>query len=261
MGATFKSIALLLVSIALWPLTACVVIPVRVPESTRNTLGAKEQLDFGFLKAGATTRNDVTKNLGAIDTGVKERFFWGRWQSSKWYVVASALGGEGDRVWNVHNILIRFDANDIVSDWAIIGNNELDRRLDLLDEHDDFPLNLPQDLQVLPRRSRTLAQLSLKDESIEYTGLCSSLTTARRNIDKLTSSASVSETGERGVFVADTTVELHAKLHFSVPAESRCVTKKQKTKVHKTRTLEIILDPPDYLLLRRYFRQTKHDSH
>jgi hypothetical protein len=261
----------LLVSIALWPMMACMVIPVRVPESTRNTLGTKEQLDFAFLKAGTTTRNDVTKNLGAIDTGVNERFFWGRWQSSKWYVIAgSTMGAEGDRVWNVHNILIQFDSNDLVSDWAIVGNNELDRRLDLLAEHHDSPLNLPQELQVnsvwhqaspTSLSSPTIAQLSLKEESIEYTGLCSFLTMERKNIDKLTSGSSVSGTADAAKFVQDTTVELHAKLHFSVPAESRCVTKKQKAKVYKTRILEVTLNPGNYLLLRSYFRQATHNSH
>ena len=258
MGATFKSIALLLVSITLWPLTACVVIPVRVPESTKNTLGAKEHLDFGFLKAGATTRDDVAKNLGAIDTGVNERFFWGRWQSSKWFVGGGSIGGGGgDRVWNVHNILIQFDANDIVRDWAIMGNKELDKRLDLLDERSNFTLNLPRALQVEAighLASQPQSTLSLKEESIEYTTPNSTLAASRESIDKLTSGTLKSTS------VADT-VELYSELHFSVPAENRYVTKKQKAKVYKTRTLDIILDPPDYLLLRRYFRQTKHDSH
>ena len=263
-NTTFKSIALVLVSIALWPLIGCMVIPVRAPESTKNTLGTKEQLDFSFLKGGATTHNDVTKNLGAIDTGVNERFFWGRWQSSKWFIVAGSIGGGGgDRVWKVHNILIQFDSNDIVSDWAIIGDNELDKRLDLLDEHRNFPLNLPRALQVDPMwhpTSQPHSTLSLKEESIEYTTLDSSLMAARRDIYKLTSGTFISKTGDPAKFVADTKVELYAKLHFSVPAESRYVTKKQKAKVYKTRMLAVILIPPDYLLLRRYFRQTTHNS-
>ncbi|HEV2299368.1 MAG TPA: hypothetical protein VGR72_12725 [Candidatus Acidoferrales bacterium] len=264
MGATLKSIALLLVSIALWPLTACVVIPVRAPESTKNTLGTKVQLDFSFLKAGTTTRSDVAKNLGAIDTGVNERFFWGRWQSSKWFVVAGTIGaGGGDRVWKVHNILIQFDSNDVVSDWAIIGDNNLDQRLDLLDEPSNFTLELPRALPVNPishAASQLYSTLFLKEDSIKYTTLDSTLAAPRKNIDKLTSGTLISGTGDPAKFVADTNVELYAKLHFSVPAESRYVTKKQKAKVYKTRILEVILDPADYLLLRRYFRQTIHDS-
>jgi hypothetical protein len=93
MSSKSESIVLLLVSIALCALTACMVIPVRVPESTKNSLGNQEQLDFSLLKAGATPRNDVIKSLGAIDTGVNERFFWGRWQSSKWFVVAGSMIG------------------------------------------------------------------------------------------------------------------------------------------------------------------------
>lgn len=95
----------------------------------------------------------------------------------------------------------------------------------------------------------------MKEESIEYATPNSTLAASRESIDKLTSGTLNSTS------VADTEVELYAKLHFSVPAENRYVTKKQKAKGYKTRTLEIILDPPDYLLLRRYFRQTKHDSH
>ena len=267
LGRTFKSIGWLLVSIALWLVTACIVIPVRVPESTKNSLGAKEQLDFSFLKTGVTTRKDVTESLAAIDTGVDERFFWGRWQSSKWYVAAgTAGGGGGDRLWNVHNILIQFDSRDIVSDWAIVGNNELDKRLDLLDEHRDFPLNLPRALEVEPvwhptaHSSPPVSQLSLTEESIECTTLDSSVTAARRNIDKLSSGTLISDTGNQAKFIADTKIELYADLHFSIAVEGRYVTKKQKTKTYKTRILAVRLDPRDFLLLRRYFRQTTHNS-
>ena len=261
-----RSIGLLVVSIALWPGMACIVVPVRVPESTKNTLGTQAQLDFSFLKTGTTTHEDVTKNLGAIDTGVNERFFWGRWQSSKWFVVAGMMGGGGgsDRVWKVHNILIEFDSNDMVSDWAILGDNALDERLDLLDQRNDVPLHLPRVLQAdrawQPAQDSTHGHLSLNEESLEYSALSSSLTAARRNFDKLTSGTFISQTGDPAKFVADTKVELYAKIHFSVPAASRYVTNKRETKVRRTRTLTVILNPADYLQLRRYFRQTAHSS-
>jgi hypothetical protein len=155
-----------------------------------------------------------------------------------------------DRIWRVHNILIQFDSNDIVSDWVIISDNDLDKHIDLLDERADFPLNLPRALQVDPichESWQPSSTLSLREGFIEYTTPDSSLTTERRNIDKLASGN-----------LTDTKVELYAKLHFSVPVETRYVMKKQKA--YKTRRLEVILNPADYLLLRRYLRQTTHTS-
>jgi len=265
MWSKLQSIPLLLVSlpvsIALWALTACIVIPVRVPESTKNSLGNQEQLNFSLLKPGATTRNDVIKDFGAIDTGVHERFFWGRWQSSKWLVVAGSIGGGGgDRVWNVRNVLIQFDSNDTVSDWAIVGDSELDKRLDLLDEHTDSLLNLPRASQAETLHANALNCLVLKEDSIEYTCLDSSLTAARTNIDKLTSASVISRNGDPAKLISDTKIELHARLHFSVPVEFRYLTKKKKAKVFKTRSLDVMLDPPDYLQLRRYFWRTTHSS-
>jgi len=71
--------------IALLSVSGCVIVPVRLPTQTKDIGGEPKKLDFTFLKSGSTTREEVAKNLAAIDTGVNQNdFFWGRWQSSTW---------------------------------------------------------------------------------------------------------------------------------------------------------------------------------
>jgi len=65
--------------------SGCVIVPVRLSTQTRDTAEEPKKLDFTFLKSGSTTKEEVTKNLAAIDTRVNENgFFWGRWESSNW---------------------------------------------------------------------------------------------------------------------------------------------------------------------------------
>src|SRR5882724_1409923 len=60
-------------------------VPVRVSVKTKDISGNVRELDFTFLKAGQTTRQEVARKLAPIDTTTKERgFFWGRWESSSW---------------------------------------------------------------------------------------------------------------------------------------------------------------------------------
>jgi len=62
--------------------SACVIVPVRLPTQTKDISGKVQKLDFTFLKAGSTTRDEVNKNLAPINTQANEpEFFWGRWDS------------------------------------------------------------------------------------------------------------------------------------------------------------------------------------
>jgi len=61
-------------------------VPVRVSTETKDISGAQRDLDFSFLKAGSTTKDEVLTNLKPIDTGIQEPHpFWGRWESSAWF--------------------------------------------------------------------------------------------------------------------------------------------------------------------------------
>ena len=53
---------------------------VRVPTRTADPSGNPQTIDLRFLKAGSTTRAEVSTNLQDINSHVNEHsFFWGRW--------------------------------------------------------------------------------------------------------------------------------------------------------------------------------------
>ncbi|PYV79110.1 MAG: hypothetical protein DMG93_21395, partial [Acidobacteria bacterium] len=101
--------------------SGCVIVPVRLPTQTKDISGNVQNLDFTFLKAGSTARDEVAKKLTPIDTHTSQAdFFWGRWESSKWAVGGFAgLGygavAGGGRVWGARNIFVSIDQNGIVS--------------------------------------------------------------------------------------------------------------------------------------------------
>lgn len=236
--------------------SACIVVPVRVPELSRNAAGVDQHLDFGFLKPGITLRSEVTQKLGAIDTGTDERFFWGRWQSSKWYVGGGTIGGGGgDRVWATHNVLIQFDPQDLVREWVIVDGKNLDSHLDALKGLSATALSIPISLPARRQFEQVSGQLLLKSDSIEYsdaTGL--DLATPRANIEKLTSAdVDESKTGD-SVWTSDTRLEFQARLHFRAPVEVHYV-RKEKHQTFRTKVVHIVIEPRDYLVLRRYFLQ------
>ena len=239
--------------------SACIVVPVRVPELNRNAVGVDEHLDFSFLKPGITRRSEVTKNLEAIDTRADEHFFWGRWLSSKWYVGGGTIGaGGGDRVWGTHNILIQFDQQDLVRQWEIVDGKSLDSQLDALNGQNATAVSIPVSLPA--RRSEQVpGQLTLKSDSIEYSAGGLDLTTPRANVEKLTSHDLVDSKSSGSAFTADTRLEFQAQLHFRAPVEVHSV-QKNKSKTHRIKEMHTFIEPRDYLVLRRYFLQTTSGS-
>src|SRR2546426_159555 len=131
----------LLCSAPLLACSSCVVppVPVRVPTETKDISGTVRELNFTFLKAGYTTREEVEKNLAPIDTGTKEpRFFWGRWKRSSWVVTPPLVvfphPALADRVWGLQNILIAFDQKNVVQGWKVLKDKELFQELDRLEQ-------------------------------------------------------------------------------------------------------------------------------
>lgn len=124
--------ALVIVSVLTIP--ACVVVPVRVPKQERDVTGKPVDLDLTFLKSGSTTRDELTKKLAAVDTGINEsNFFWGRWDSSTWRSTAVGfVPPEGERLWHAQNLLVQFEASGVVKNWAIVDDKGLTRQLTLL---------------------------------------------------------------------------------------------------------------------------------
>ena len=253
--AKIPQFSVVLLSLPLLFCSACIVIPVRVPELSRNAAGVDQHLDFGFLKAGITPRSEVTKKLEAIDTGTNERFFWGRWQSSKWYVGGGTMGGGGgDRVWATRNVLVQFDPQDLVREWAIVDDKDLDSHLDALNGPCAPALSIPISLPARLRFEQVSGQLLLKSDSIEYSATGLDLTTARGNVEKLTSADVVNSKSGGSVFTSDTRLEFQARFHFRAPVEVHYV-RKEKNRTFRTKVMHIVIEPRDYLVLRRYFLQ------
>lgn len=250
---TNYSLTLLLLSLVFC--AACIVVPVRVPELSRNAAGINQHLDFGFLKAGVTPHNDVTTKLQAIDTGTNEGFFWGRWQSSKWYVGGGTIGaGGGDRVWGTHNVLVQFDSQDLVREWAMVGGKDLDSHLDAMIRPSAPALSIPVSLPARRLFGDMSGQLQLKNDSIEYSATGVGFATPRANIEKVISVDLVDNQGGGSVLTSDTRLEFEAQLRFRSPVEFHYV-RKEKARIYRTKVMRLVIEPRDYLVLRRYFLQ------
>jgi hypothetical protein len=76
--------------------------------------------DHTFIQEGQTGRDEILKRLGWADAGLsQERFFWGRWSASTKgvatvMVIPGAVGGQTDRTFAIHNLLVEFDEHAIV---------------------------------------------------------------------------------------------------------------------------------------------------
>jgi hypothetical protein len=239
--------------------------PVRLPTETKDISGQKLNLDLGFLKAGSSTREEVGKNLAAIDTQVNQpHFFWGRWETSSWAVaglvaqMGPAAAPYGERFWGGHNLLIEFDPQGIVKSWRVVDDKKLFPELDRLGAAPSDPV-FPVNAKVHVPFSRedpmdhkpasATAELVLAADSLECrspqisrermrTFSCQSLRTPRTNISKI--EPAHLEESDSSVWVT---------VHFA----------KSVRDGHgwKNSYLYIGVDPPTLLLLRRYVHDTK----
>ena len=259
--------------VALLCASGCVIVPVRLPVQTKDTAGKLQKLDFTFLKSGSTTREEVTKNLAAIDTGVKQNdFFWGRWDSSTWgyggFVAMPPSGGAGGtRVWGIRNLLVAFDQKGMVKSWAVVDDTKLDQQVDLLDS---APLDLSSPVRATAhvpfirhgddnKPATATADLVLTAESFECDNVqtsranitayakCDKAKIPRANIVNMTPISEFSNDGYLGY--------LWFKMHFAKPAPVAYYS--GATKAHFQKFLLLGVDPPTFLLIRRYLKQTK----
>lgn len=265
-----------LVASCLFGTFGCVAVPARMPTQTRDSSGKPLALDLTFLKSGSTTRDEVTKRLSAIDTGVNQNnLFWGRWDSSKWRTTAIGfVPPAGERVWRAHNLLIQFDQNGVVKSWVIAGDKELARQLDVYDPAaTDCLLDLssplhakaksPVDVQdCCNKEPPPTADFVLTADSFQYNLYfarrsgphLSTLETPRTNIRRMAVTPEAFYTGPfSGEVPYAEPNHLVATLYFSKPAVNHYGERGHFAR----KKLELAIDPPTFLLLRHYIRQTK----
>jgi len=257
-----------LVAICLMAVPGCVPVPIRVPTQTRDASGKLQQLDFTFLKSGLTTRDEVTKNLAAINTGVHEsNFFWGRWDISKWRTtMVGYVPPDSKRIWREHNLLIQFDPNGVVKTWVVVGDKNLDHQLDVLDPAAaDPPLDLSAPLRLNARIPQVEIQesLVLSSDSIEKTTFLTRLNsrlvkTPRTNVLRIAPTPGALDIGE--IFDRTSRAAPNLLVVTVYLAKPATVIDEKNHSVGKRKKLVLGLDPPTFLLLRRYIGQTQRGA-
>jgi len=219
---------------------------VRVPTRTADPSGNPQTIDLRFLKAGSTTRAEVSLNLQGIDSHVNEHgFFWGRWASS------SVLYGTGVRGWGDHNILVEFDPQGIVKGWMVTDDRGLSTNLDQLTAGDP-PLNLSHPIhahvelsysQINEGKSAVSGDIVLMGRYLECTATtlspalaessgCTGSRIPRNNIIGIAYSS-----------IADVRPDPFIRATIHVGGSK-----------HR---LKVAVDPPTLLVLHRYIRQTQ----
>ena len=88
------------------------------------------KVDFAFLRAGVTTRDEVVQRLDWVTPGVSlERLFVGRFVDSRWYMAylgdsSTVVPAAAGRVWSGKNLVVEFDESGRVVRYAIIPDDK-----------------------------------------------------------------------------------------------------------------------------------------
>jgi hypothetical protein len=127
------AVAVLLLCVAA---VGCLAFPSKMTMRRYGSGGTSLQnkdVDLGFIQVGVTTRDEISKKLGAIDVNAPTRFFWGRWVESSWGVVGGSLPLSssaapvvgGTRHWRYRNVLVQFNERGIATEQRAIDNDEV----------------------------------------------------------------------------------------------------------------------------------------
>jgi hypothetical protein len=151
MRAKTGLIALLLLSL----LPSCIVIPTKLPTKVRGPAGvdlAKDAIRVDHIRVGVSTRDDVKRELAAVDTNVDlPRLFWGRWVSSSFGVIAGMMWGFGpgeqadgsSRHWHTYDLFVTFDDHGVVTAKKVIQDNNVEVWSHLRAVNKELALPLP----------------------------------------------------------------------------------------------------------------------
>ena len=134
-------------------LAGCV--PTRGRPLIRTTSGKDAVLAAQAPSLGQSTREDVEARYHAfaVDSGVPN-LYWARFIESRW-LVAGMYGAT--RVWNAHNILVRFDETGLVRTEEEVPDHDLAARFASMQKAEGFPpLDLSTPLQVLVTTAETV---------------------------------------------------------------------------------------------------------
>jgi hypothetical protein len=245
MNATTRALAgsFMLCALVL-ALSGCYPLPVRSPTRVADSAPTPSTIDLAFLKKGSTTRDEVQTKLASINTGAGDsQFFWGRPRVSKYrlvmmvgYIPLPVYPGDKGQVekpprwWGTENLLVGYDDRGVVKSWTLARDDRLIEELDRVSDAASSPLDLSLPLYVN-------SVLILNAGSAE----CFGVEIARARLRKI-----VARKGSD-------TDDVRVRMFFDRPVDF------SHTKLgKKTGHLDLALDPPSLLLLRRYIKQTQH---
>jgi hypothetical protein len=243
-------------------------VPVRVPTQTRDASGKLGSIDLTFLKSGSTTREEVTRNLATIDTGVSPpNFFWGRWDSSQWRTTAVGfVPPEGERVWRARNLLVEFGPNGVIKGWMVVDDKKLSHQLDLLEPTTNSPvLDLSSPLHAEIRvpfsgqadaiqAGMVLSHEFFEEDRTSPSGHFFSVKTPRNNLLRIAPTPGATYYGPTSDYVPFAEPNLLVTtIYLAKPVSVKHGEKERSV----GRKLVLGVDPRTFLLLRHYIAQTK----
>ena len=173
---------------------------------------------------------------------------------------------EPSRYWGMVNLLVQFDPNGIVKNWGEVDDKSLGQQLDQYDPTTQIPpllLSTPWRAKAQWPHSDKPGDLVLNSESFEFDNGINNgcrLKVPRSNLRMVASTPGAFDTGpffDRDRFSDDLSHGnlLVATVYFA--KSSVC----SGSKGHfKTKKLAIGVDPPTFLLLRRYLKQPRPDA-
>lgn len=133
----------------------------------------KNRMDFQFIQAGKTTRDEVVTKLTWIDTGLEhQRLFWGRWyrSSSEWVDIAGPLilDSIASRRWGDRNLLVEFNERGTVERTRELSDSKLNEELGRwLEKVGEPPLNLSEPLVIEMRTGPSSKSMTLSDDLLQ----------------------------------------------------------------------------------------------
>src|SRR5260370_2330539 len=244
-GVLFRGLVRAVACMSLLMSAGCYPLPVRFPTRTTDTSGTP--IDLTFLKAGLTTRDEVTGKLASIDTGtMQEDFFWGRLRVSQWrdiMMVGYVPLGPGDRKWGDQNILVAYDKRGIVKSSTIVNDRKLLDQLDLISNEASALLDLSSPVFVnsvvyrLHEKNAPTAstQLTLEGQSLE----CFGVRIARSEL--------------RTIVLWNSNEPDHLSLKMFFDRQIAFSTTQLRK---RTDRIDLAVDPPTVLLLRPYLKES-----
>ena len=150
-GALLAAASIVAVMCSALALAGCVG-ATKLPTKTNGPTGIKlenNEIDFTFLQAGSTRREEVVSRLSRIDTGYSNPgMFWGRWSESKSGYFVLGLGGGAARNWHARNLLVSFDENGMMQSKDLIDDEKALERELRLQLAKSPPLDLSQSVLV-----------------------------------------------------------------------------------------------------------------